>query len=114
MPSRSEKSTKKIVQKRAKSLSPDKKIDSNQAVVSPIEHVLHLQRTIGNRAIQHLVESGTFLDRLGKVLPGENSVAVRERIQPHSLVQKDGKGVAASGTAWNTLVSRAKAALGGG
>ena len=114
MPSRSEKSTKTIVQKRTKSISPDKKLDSNQAVVSPIEHVLHLQRTIGNRAVQHLVESGIFLEKPGKVLPGENSVAVRERIQPHSLVQKDGKGVADSGMAWNTLVSRAKAALGGG
>lgn len=40
------------------------KTDFSQSTSSPIDHVLHLQRTIGNQAVQRLFESGVIQAKL--------------------------------------------------
>lgn len=43
----------------------------NQAVSSPADGLLHLHRTIGNRAVQRLYESGAIQARLKIGKPGD-------------------------------------------
>ncbi len=50
--------------KRENLLSRTGKTDSSQSIRSPINHILHLQRTIGNRAVQRLFSSGAIQAKL--------------------------------------------------
>jgi len=42
--------------KRENSTSRTQKTDFSQSISSPINHILHLQRTIGNQAVQRLIK----------------------------------------------------------
>jgi len=42
------------------SLPSQKKTNSNHITNSPADHILYLQRTIGNQAVQRLIKSGAL------------------------------------------------------
>ena len=50
--------------KRDNSVSQTRKIDFSQSTTSPIDHILFLQRNIGNQAIQRLFKSGVIQAKL--------------------------------------------------
>jgi outer membrane protein OmpA-like peptidoglycan-associated protein len=50
--------------KRDNSVSQTRKIDFSQSLRSPIDHILYLQRTIGNQAVQRLFKSGVIQAKL--------------------------------------------------
>jgi hypothetical protein len=50
--------------KRKNSASKIRKTESPQAMSSPVDQVLHLQRMIGNQAVQRLIKSGTLQAKL--------------------------------------------------
>lgn len=49
---------------RENSVSRTGKTDFSQSTSSPIDHILHLHRTIGNKAVQRLFESGAIQAKL--------------------------------------------------
>ena len=55
-------------------------IEFTQAVDSPVEQILHLQRTIGNRAVQRLIESGTLQAQLNIGQPNDKYGQEADRI----------------------------------
>ena len=50
--------------KRDNSVSQTRKTDFSQSLRSPVDHILHLQRTIGNQAVQKLFKSGVIQAKL--------------------------------------------------
>ena len=57
-------SVKKPETKRENSASQKRKPDFSQSISSPIDHILHLQRTIGNQAVLRLFKSGVIQAKL--------------------------------------------------
>lgn len=53
------------------SVSRIKKADVSQSIHSPVDQVLYLQRTIGNRAVQQLIRSGTLQAKRRIGQPGD-------------------------------------------
>ena len=58
------KAAKKHEAKNENSVSLKQKTDFSQSIDSPPEHILHLQRTIGNQAVQRLFKSGIIQAKL--------------------------------------------------
>ena len=56
--------TKTSEAKKDNSASKTRKIESPQSMSSPLDHVLYLQRTIGNQAVQRLIRSGALQAKL--------------------------------------------------
>jgi len=50
--------------KRENAVSKIRKTDFSQPTNSPVDHILYLQRTIGNRAVQRLFHSGVIQAKL--------------------------------------------------
>ncbi len=50
--------------KRGNSSSRIRKSDFSQSTSSPIDHILHLQKTIGNQSVQGLFQSGVIQTKL--------------------------------------------------
>ena len=57
--------------KRDNSVSQTRKIDFSQSTTSPIDHILFLQRTIGNQVVQRLFKSGVIQAKLKIGQPGD-------------------------------------------
>ncbi len=62
---------KKTETKSENSVSPPQKSDSSQFFGSPVEHILFLQRTIGNQAAGRLISSGALQTKLRVNEPGD-------------------------------------------
>jgi len=54
----------KIIEKTGSTVPQSKKVDIPQPATSPFDHVLYLQRTIGNQAVQRLIKSGSVQAKL--------------------------------------------------
>lgn len=63
--------TKTPESKRDNSVSQTRKTDFSQSLRSPVDHILHLQRTIGNQAVQRLFRSGVIQAKLKIGQPGD-------------------------------------------
>ena len=57
--------------KNQKLSSHEQNTDHYQSIVSPVDHMLFLQRKIGNQAVQRLIKSGVFQARLRIGQPGD-------------------------------------------
>jgi len=57
--------------KRENSASKTRKIESPHVMSSPVDQVLHLQRAIGNQAVQRLIKSGALQAKLRIGQPGD-------------------------------------------
>ena len=64
-------STKKPEGKKNKSVSLARQANLSQSMSSPANQVLHLQRTIGNQAVQRMVRSGALQAKLRIGQPGD-------------------------------------------
>jgi len=64
-------SSKTPESKRGNSVSQTRKTDFSQSTNSPIDHILSLQRTIGNQAVQRLFKSGSVQAKLKIGQPGD-------------------------------------------
>jgi len=64
MSERAKVSVKKPKTKRENSFSKTRNIDSSQSKSSPVEQILHFQRTIGNQAVLRLFKSGVIQAKL--------------------------------------------------
>ncbi len=64
-------SAKKPEAKRASSFTRTPKTDASHSINSPIDQILHLQRTIGNQAVQRLFKSGVIQAKLKIGQPGD-------------------------------------------
>jgi len=79
--------------KRENSISRIRKTDFSQPLSSPIDHILHLQGTLGNQAVQGMFKSGIILakPRIGR--PGDiyeqeaNRVAEQVMSMPEPAIQ---------------------------
>ena len=71
MSERAKISSKKPEAKTENYVSHTRKIDFSQSVNSPIDHILTLQKTIGNQAVQRLIKSGTIQAKLKTDQPGD-------------------------------------------
>jgi hypothetical protein len=56
--------TKKPEAKNEKSVSQKRQNELSQSIISPVEQILYLQRTIGNQAVQRLIKSGALQAKL--------------------------------------------------
>ena len=56
--------TKSSDTKRDASVSPPQKADSSPSIDSPLEHILYLQRTVGNQAVGNLLRAGVLQAKL--------------------------------------------------
>lgn len=80
-------------EKKENSVSRIKKADFFQSINSPIDHILFLQRTIGNQAVQKLFKSGVIQAKLRIGQPGDiyeqeaDRVAEQVMRMPEPLVQ---------------------------
>ena len=63
--------TKKPESKRENNISQTKKTVPSQSISSPVEQILHLQRTIGNQAVGRLLKSGALQAKLMIGQPGD-------------------------------------------
>ncbi len=50
--------------KQANVVSQTRKPERSQSIESPVDRILHLQRTIGNQAVQQLMKSGVLQAKL--------------------------------------------------
>ena len=66
--------------KRDNSVSQTRKTDSSHSLSSPIDHILHLQRTIGNQAVQRLFKSGMIQAKLRIGQPNDIYEQEAERV----------------------------------
>jgi len=66
--------------KRENSASTTRKIESPQSMSSPADQVLHLQRTIGNQAVQRLIKSGALQAKLKIGQPGDRYEQEADRV----------------------------------
>lgn len=72
--------TKTPESKRDNSVSRMRKTDSSRSTSSPIDHVLSLQRTIGNQAVQRLFKSGVIQAKLKIGQPGDKYEQEADRV----------------------------------
>ena len=66
--------------KKENSASTTRKIESPQSMSSPADQVLHLQRTIGNQAVQRLIKSGALQAKLKIGQPGDRYEQEADRV----------------------------------
>ncbi|HWP92866.1 MAG TPA: DUF4157 domain-containing protein [Thermodesulfobacteriota bacterium] len=66
------KSTAKVLDRKIENLSPQtKKTNLSKPVSSPVDHILSLQRTIGNQAVEGFLKSGVIQAKLTIGQPGD-------------------------------------------
>ena len=73
-------SAKKPEAKRASSFTPTQKTDVSHSINSPIDQILHLQRTIGNQAVQRLFKSGMIQAKLRIGQPNDKYEQEADRV----------------------------------
>jgi hypothetical protein len=73
-------SDKKTETNRKKESSHTKKADFSRLIESPANHVLFLQRTIGNQVVERMIRSGKMIQRYS--VPGNLSCADIHPIGP--------------------------------
>ncbi|MBW2661790.1 MAG: DUF4157 domain-containing protein [Deltaproteobacteria bacterium] len=71
MHARTEIAAKTAESKREDSVFKAKRTDFSKSANSPVDHILHLQRTIGNQAVQRLFKSGVIQAKLKIGQPGD-------------------------------------------
>ncbi len=71
MKDRTQISAKSSEAKKNNTVSKTPKIDFSQSINSPIDHILFLQRTIGNKAVQRLFKSAAIQAKLKIGQPGD-------------------------------------------
>lgn len=90
-------SAKKPEAKRASSFTPTQKTDVSHSINSPIDQILHLQRTIGNQAVQRLFKSGMIQAKLRIGQPNDKYEQEADRVadevmrMPEPQVQRQPK-----------------------
>ena len=84
---------KKPEAKRENTASSSRKTESPQSMSSPADHVLYLQRTIGNQAVQRLIKSGALQGKLRIGRPGDKYEQEADRVMrmPEPGVQRQGE-----------------------
>jgi hypothetical protein len=71
MSGRTRVTTKTPEAKKENSVSQKRKTDFSQSTSSPVNHILFLQRTIGNQALQRLFKTGVLQAKLRITEPGD-------------------------------------------
>ncbi len=66
--------------KRENSTSRTQKTGYSQSLSSPIDQILHLQKTIGNQAVQRLFKSGTLQAKLRIGKPNDKYEQEADRV----------------------------------
>ena len=80
MHARTEIAAKTAESKREDSVFKAKRTDFSQSANSSVDHILHLQRTIGNQAVQRLFQSGAIQTKLKFGQPGDKSEQEADRV----------------------------------
>jgi hypothetical protein len=80
MHARTEIAAKTPESKREDSVFKAKRTDFSQSANSSVDHILHLQRTIGNQAVQRLFQSGAIQTKLKFGQPGDKSEQEADRV----------------------------------
>ena len=84
--------------KRENLLSKARKSDSFHSKNSPLDHILFLQRTIGNQAVERLFRSGVIQTKL-KI--GQPNNSFEQEGEVHARVDCDVKPLPADGWKWS-------------
>jgi len=71
---------KSSVTKRNNTVFHIRKMVSSQSKNSPINHILHFRRTIGNKAVQRLFKSGVIQAKLKIGQPGDKYEQEADRV----------------------------------
>jgi len=73
--------TKTPESKRDNSVSQTRKTDFSKSTNSPVDHILFLQRNIGNQAVQRLLKSGVIQTRLKIGQPADKYEQEADRVE---------------------------------
>lgn len=73
--------------KKQKSCFDTRKTDFSKSISSPIDHILSLQRTIGNQAVQRLFKSGVIQAKLRIGQPGNMHEQKSEAFSPIGIIR---------------------------
>ncbi len=88
--------TKAPEAKKENAVSQTRKTEASQSMNSPVDRILFLQRTIGNRAVERLVKSGVIQTKLNIGQPGDKYEQEADRVadqvmgMPEPQVQRQG------------------------
>jgi hypothetical protein len=89
--------------------SQKQKTDPSQSISSPIEHILFLQRTIGNQAVGKLIDSGALQAKLRIGQPGDVYEREADRVAEQVMrmsEQKVSNGTKVSNPSRNNSIQR--------
>lgn len=83
--------TKTSEKKAKESVSTKPKENHSQSKKSPVEQILHLQRTIGNQAVQRLIKNGTLQAKppVHQITPLNASVLQRQHAPTRLIVRRN-------------------------
>jgi hypothetical protein len=80
MNERSKIATKSPNSRKEKLVSQSNKTELSQHINSPIDHILYLQRTVGNQAVQRMMKSGVLQTKLNIGQPGDKYEQEADRV----------------------------------
>ncbi len=88
--------TKTPETKRGSSVAKTQRTDFSQSICSPFDHILFLQKTIGNQAVQRLFKSGVIQTKLKIGQPNDIYEQEADRVAEQVMRMPEKDSVSAS------------------